>query len=137
MGSTPRAHLAYGYDLGYIEDFKAAERDEYGGPKLPWFGDDEGSWDFGARLESVLEDAGVQGVELEFSGGDDLPGWVLAASGSRRSVAWSEAMELEPAEMIPQSNRGLWNTKLADALAALGITPTQDGPKWLVFPSYG
>ena len=137
MGSTPRAHLAYGYDLGYIEDFKATERDEYGGPELTWLGEDGGSWDFGARVESVLEAADVRGVELEFSGGDDLPGWVLTATGSKRSVAWSEAMELEPAEMIAQPNRGLWNTKLADALSALGITPTQDGPKWLVFPSYG
>jgi hypothetical protein len=135
MGSTPRAHLAYGYDLGYIEDFRASERDEYGGPKLPWFEGDSGSWDFGAQVEAELQNAGILGVELEFSGGDELPGWVLVADDSKRSVAWSEAMVLNLTQM--EHPPGEWFDRLTAAVDALGITPTQDWPRWLVFPSYG
>jgi hypothetical protein len=137
MGSTPRAHLAYGYDLGYIEDFKAAERDEYGAPQLPWFGDDDGSWDFGAQVEARLENAGSRGVELMFSGGEDLPGWVLTASGSESSAAWSEATPLNVIEMECRPADEGWDDKLTAALTALGITPTQPAANWLVYPTYG
>lgn len=162
MGMTARAHLAYGYDLGSSEDFKAAERGEYGEPNLPWLtdDDDEGEHDdFGTEAEEILlTSAGFTeewtpgsdgyfdrkraaedrvGVEIHYSGHPDYPGLMLIAKGSQRSVEWSKAMSLDPGEMIRQPNRELWDTKLAAALTALGITPTQDGPKWLVYPTYG
>lgn len=162
MGSSPRAHLAYGYDLGNGEGFKAAERDEFGGPHLPWLPVDEDEdadpADFGEELEKALlasigftetdwraegyhnrkRTAKQQlGVHLHFSGGEESTGWVLVATGSESSVDWDETMGLDPGELIRRPNRELWDTKLAYALTALGITPTQDGPKWLVYPSYG
>jgi hypothetical protein len=161
MGSSARAHLAYGYDLGGGEDFKAAERGEYGEPKLPWLTDDdvEGDHDdFGTEVEKLLlasvgfteeftpdSDYWIRrkaaeervGVELAYSGHSDYAGWLLVITDSQQSVEWSEAMELDLPAMADLTADGLWNAKLTAALAALGITPTQDGPKWLVYPSYG
>ncbi|MFC3988751.1 hypothetical protein [Actinoplanes siamensis] len=159
---SPRAHLAYGYDLGGAEDFKAAERDEYGSPKLPWFPDDDSEVDdFGSEAEKILlasagfaeewtpaaakagyydrkRDAEKRcGVELDTSGHYDHCGWVLIAKGSEQSVEWSQVMALDSAEMQRRPAAEGWDAKLRDALTALGITPTQDGPKWLVYPSYG
>lgn len=171
MGMTARAHLAYGYNLGDGEDFKAAERDEYGAPKLAWLPTDEdGDCDyseFADRVEERLlaatgfveipwgrrqhydeaaktayyaakrEAQKQHGVELDFSGHGDYAGWVLIVKGSGRSVEWSEVMALDLDELSGLPTREGWNTKLSGALATLGITPTQDGPKWLVYPSYG
>lgn len=163
MGMSAEAHLAYGYDLGTGEDFKAAERDEYGAPKLPWLPvDEDGACEhdeFGDEVEKQLfasigfteqwepskdgywdrKKAAEQrvGVELTYSGHADYAGWVLIATGSERSVEWSEVMVVEAQELDTRPAQEDWNAKLADALTALGITPTQDGPQWLVFPSYG
>jgi hypothetical protein len=119
MGSSARAHLAYGYDLGGGEDFKAAERGEYGEPKLPWLTDDdvEGDHDdFGTEVEKLLlasvgfteeftpdSDYWIRrkaaeervGVELAYSGHSDYAGWLLVITDSQQSVEWSEAMELD------------------------------------------
>lgn len=163
MGMSAEAHLAYGYDLGTGEDFKAAERGEYGEPKLPWLPTDEdGDSDyseFGDEVEKRLfasigfteqwksgdptywdrKKAAEEriGVELTYSGHDDYSGWVLVAKGSERSVEWSEVMEVDAGELLMPGRLDRWDGKLAEALKALGITPAQDGPKWLVFPSYG
>ena len=162
MGSNAYAHLAYGYHLGSGEDFKAAERGEYGEPKLPWLPvDEDGDTDYSDFAEEVerrlLASVGFTeewapginfherekvakeqiGVELTHSGHVDYPGWLLIASASETSVEWAQVMTLDPAEMIRQSNRELWDTKLAAAVTTLGITPVQHSPKWLVFPSYG
>ena len=40
MGNPVTATLAYGYNLGIPDDFKAAERDEYGGPAPTWYNDE-------------------------------------------------------------------------------------------------
>lgn len=162
MGSSARAHLAYGYDLGSGEDFKAAERDEYGAPKLPWLPVDEDGdsnyEDFGEAIEKqLLTAAGFTetdwridgyyerkreaekrvGVELDYSGHADYAGWALIAIGSERSVEWDEVMVLDLDELEGQPVAEGWDTKLRDALAVLGITPTQVRSKWLVYPSYG
>jgi hypothetical protein len=161
MGMSAEATLAYGYDLGTLEDFKAAERDEYGAPNLPWFNDDEDTGedeetDFGTAVENLLyTSAGFTekwsrgndgyfdrkkaaeeriGVDLDHSGSHEYPGFILFARGSKRSVEWSDTMALDLDVLAATFD---WDTKLASALTALGITPSQDGPKWLVFPSYG
>jgi hypothetical protein len=155
MGMDPEARLAYGYDLGTFEDFKATPRSEYGGPELPWL--DEDSTDLAAAAEPILlasvgftEEwtAGNEGffdrqcaaeealgVDFDFAGTHDYPAFLLVAKGSQRSVEWADSMTLDPAEIA--TARPDWDVKLAAALTALGITPTQDGPKWLVFPFYG
>lgn len=161
MGMTARAKLVYGYDLGTLEDFKAAERSEYGSPELPWFNEDETDEDgeeadFGTAVENLLyAAAGFTekwsrdndgyfdrkkaaeeriGVDLDHSGSHEYPGFILYARGSKRSVEWSDTMALDLDVLAATYD---WDTKLAAALTALGITPTQDRPKWLVFPSYG
>jgi hypothetical protein len=156
------AHLAYGYDLGSGEDFKAAERGEYGDPKLPWLPTDEDGdcvySNFGEEVENRLlasvgfteadwradghferkRDAEKRvGVELDYSGHSDYSGWLLIAKESERSVEWAESMAVDLSELTNRPSYEGWDTKLADALAALGITPAQAGPKWLVYPSYG
>lgn len=160
MGSSPDAHIGYGFDLGYAEDFNAAERDEYGSPDLPWFDEeeDDGLSDKAEKL-LLVEVAGFTetdwradgyyerkraaearvGVEFIHSGGldGDYSGWVLVATGSHRSVEWSETMALDVDSLRDDPAANGWDEKLAGALKALGITPTQDGAKWLVFPSYG
>lgn len=171
MGMSASAHLAYGYDLGSGEDFKAAERDEYDAPKLPWLPTDEdGDCDyseFGEKVEerllaatgfveipwevrkdydegsrrayySARAEAGKRhGVEVAYSGHADYAGWLLIAEESERSVEWAAAMTVDLNELTNRPSRDGWDARLSDALATLGITPTQDGPKWLIFPSYG
>jgi hypothetical protein len=159
---SARAHLAYGYDLGTGEAFKAAERGEYGEPKLPWLPTDEdGDSVYGGLGEEVekrlLASVGFTednwrvegyydrkreaekrvGVELDYSGHADYAGWVLVAKWSKRNVEWSEAMAVDLDELTNRPAYEGWDGRLADALTALGITPTQAGPKWLVYPSYG
>lgn len=155
MGMSVDATLVYGYELGSMEDFKAAERGEYDGPNLPWLGDEDA--DFAEEAEKVLlasvgfteewragsdgyfdrkRAAEAQiGVDFEFAGSHDYPGYVLHAKDSKQSVEWSEVLVLDPAEL--SQARDEWDAKLSAALTALGITPTQTGPKWLVFPFYG
>lgn len=155
MGMTATAHLVYGYDLGSSEEFRAEQRGEYGGPDLPWFDEDEHDGFAGEAEKVLLASAGFTearaesdgywereraakaqvGVEFASTGHVDLPGWVLHATGSERAVAWSETMVLDPAELAQA--RPEWDVKLAAALTALGITPTQVVPRWLIFPSYG
>lgn len=161
MGMSAEATLAYGYDLGTLEDFKAAERDEYGGPNLPWLPEDDDSEGFASEVEDRLLAAvgfteewtpgaaergyydrkraaeKASGVDLDYSGHADYSGWVLIAKGSDVSVDWAEVMTLDMAELTNSPAVEGWDAKLVAALTALGITPTQDGPKWLVYPSYG
>lgn len=56
MGSNLSAHLAYGYDLGSEEDFNAAERSEYGSPRLPWYGESDDEQDDDEDDEREEED---------------------------------------------------------------------------------
>lgn len=157
MGFVVRAQLVYGYDLGTEEDPRFAERDEYGAPDLPWFDDEETDQDEGARgfvgqlfnhLYSLIpdpppaeydferQDAAQEyfGIGVEFPGHVDNPGLVLTAA-DKSFVSWAETMALDLVELA--APHAEWDANLAAALAALGITPDQDGPKWLVFPTYG
>jgi hypothetical protein len=154
MGSTASAHVAYGYDLGGKEDFLAEPRDEYGSPVLPWCNDNSELTEQAEAL--LLKETGFSetwsdenpgyfqrlaaarqqvGVNFEFSGHADYCGWILIATGSERSVDWAKSMAVDPDQVSrPHAE---WDAKLAAALRVLGITPSQAGPRWLVFPSYG
>ncbi|WP_426513143.1 hypothetical protein ACPPVO_22455 [Dactylosporangium sp. McL0621] len=59
---------------------------------------------------------------------------MLIASGSEREACNADVLLLDPAELA--ADRPDWDAALAAALDALGITPNQGGPAWLVFPSY-
>jgi hypothetical protein len=167
MGMSAYAHLAYGYDLGTSEDFRAAERGEYGSPKLAWMPVDEDGdsvyEDFGSEVEKRLlasvgfaEEWSETETEADRKGrrarkaeakkrvgveldfsGGDYPGWMLIASGSERNVEWDEAMALDLDELTGRPAAERWPEKLTAALEVLGITPIQVRAKWLVYPSYG
>jgi hypothetical protein len=135
MGSNPRAHLAYGYDLGSYEDFKAAERGEWGSPALPWLDEDASTYAFGDAAEKLLTDHA--GVRLDYSGADESVGWMLVVDHSARNVEWSDAMTLNVTELECRPAEEGWDDKLDAALTALGITPAQTAAQWLVYPTYG
>lgn len=156
MGMCASAHLAYGYDLGNNDGFFCAERGEYG-PNLPWLDDEDD--DFAGQAEDQLfrsvgftevwdpsNDGYYQrrqsaqervGVNIYHSGHVEYSGWMLVVTASIRTVDWAGSMEIEPNELINTPCHKNWDTKLAAAVTALGITPDTSSPKWLVFPSYG
>jgi hypothetical protein len=156
MSDAAEAHLAYGYNLGSPGNggWKLAGADEYGDYEFPW---SDGGYQIAEHAAEMLVNAtgfvDIEGesrsarcsrrreielalpVRVERSGHHDVPGYVLLVDGTHKSVEWTDAMTLDPAEL--GASRPEWDAQLAAALKALGITPTQDGPKWLVFPSYG
>jgi hypothetical protein len=155
MGMDPEARLAYGYALGTGEDFKVAERAGYGNLSVDWWNEDGGGFETQAwkRLWDAIpekpevehewkrEDAARKhwGVDIVNSGTYDYPGFILVPTegGSYKSVEWSDSMTLDVDVMRDQPAALRWDATLAAALQVLGLTPTQDGPKWLVFPFYG
>lgn len=164
MGSSPSAHIAYGYALGNNERLEFQERDgEYGSDlTVDWWvsydPDDDGEQDvpeasrqiYSRLFEAIPDAPAVQydwemddhveahfGVTLAYPGASESSGYVLIAVGSERSVDWDEVMPLSLAVMQQQILDNGWLPKLAKAIEALGLTPIQDEPNWLVFPSYG
>lgn len=155
MGFTPRAHLAYGYDLGTSEDFKAAQRTKDGSPDLPWLDEDDDDLASAIGKKLLVDVAGFTetdwradgyyerkraaearvGVEVRSSGHGEYSGWVLVARGTHKSVEWSDVMVLDLADMEHPPDGAF--DRLTEAVEALGITPHQEHPKWLVYPSYG
>jgi hypothetical protein len=145
MGSPVIANLAYGYDIGNIDESPIFE--------ATWFDDVDPDTEPVDQLYAALyaaipdalpesnvdrrKDAAVEhfGVEIAYCGTDDYSGWVLIAVGSDREACNADTMALDVRELLEGPD--LWDGKLAAALTALGVTPTQDWPKWLVFPSYG
>jgi hypothetical protein len=144
------ATLAYGYNLGVLDDFKAVERDEYGGPAPAWY-DDEGP-EFAAQFYDALYAAsGLPaepsadkrgsaagrhfGVEVAFCGTDQYQGWLLIATGSEQQVCNADVLVLDLRDLEHPPNE--WFERLTAAVETVGITPTQDWPRWLVFPSLG
>lgn len=161
MGMDPDARLAYGYRLGDSDKFDLAEATgEFGELVVDWYDDDRKDnfetqlW---ARLYDLTpeprpaveydwqkEDAARShwNVDIVHSGSHDYPGYILTVTGdntegSYRSVEWSDSMELDLHAMVSGPEQMTWDARLAAALKALGLTPTQAGPKWLVFPFYG
>ncbi len=157
MGTSTNAVLAYGYDLGGDEEgWKIQEADEYG--ELPeglaWYdpdGDDDladqaHEWllaklagfpgkrhpgehenDFFDREKVAKE---LVGVEFESYCSSDYPMYVLAAHAITVYRGHSEVLDLGSLATDPAVNG--WDDKLAAALAALGITPKQEKPGWVL-----
>lgn len=80
------------------------------------------------------------GVTVRKSGGDGEPGFVLAIYEPEHefgnSVDWAEVMPLDLKQLAALPAAGGWDAKLARVVEILGITPTQDRPRWLVYPTY-
>lgn len=157
MGMSTDGILAYGYDLGGEEcGWQIAEAGEYGDWEPEWYNQDAGD-DFIESVESRILAGVVQftesdwqvdgyftrrrealtraGVELGTYCSGDYPMHILAAYKivvSRGSVETVNFSELEQARL----DQG-WNEKLRLAANALGITPKQAEPAWLLASYWG
>lgn len=158
MGTSTNAVLAYGYNLGGADaGWAFREVGEYGEAALDWYDpeaeDDEGfasaaaarllasvgfteKWGDnpdGNYFERERAAAKSLGVELESYCHGEYPMYVLAAKVI--TVYRGGAEILDPAELakIPPE----WNERLAAAVTALGITPTQERPAWVLVSYWG
>lgn len=155
MGMSTDAILAYGYDLGGGDGWKINGLGEYGElPTIDWY-DPESDEDFEEAIERRLlaqianftetdwrvdgyharkNAAKAQlGVKLVSHCSSEYPMWVLAAHST---TAWRGSPHLfDPAELgtVPPA----WDDKLRAALAALGVTPTQERPQWVLCSDWG
>jgi hypothetical protein len=162
MGSSPSAFLAYGYDLGSSESWKLRETDEYGyldSARIAWYDDSDDAPDFiqqaERRLLAVLagftekwgdnpdghyfdrEEAAKAQVSVKFDtySYHEYPKYVLAAKVIE--VGDDQALIVNPTDLTPDLGEVLrWNSALSAALEALGITPEQETPSWLLCAYY-
>lgn len=162
MGVSTNGILAYGYDLGGEDEWKVREADEYGG-LIPhtggWAPDpetEEGYDLIGLAERHLLAASGFTetyedgregyfgrenaakealGVEFEAYCSDDYTMYVLAAkvlTAHRGDVQDAAAFILAAEEARPEMD-----AKLRVALEALGITPVQEKPAWLLCSYWG
>lgn len=154
MGMDPEAKLVYGYALGGDEDsdgWLIAEAGEYGQWEPDWIGD-HGVVD--AAKKRLLASVGFTETDYKVDGFFDRQreaearlGVKFATHGGEHScralvtyevsVEWGEVAVLDFAELMAARVEGDWDAKLAHALAALGVTPKQERPAWLLLAAYG
>lgn len=160
MGQSTNGILAYGYDLGGDDGWKLQGAGEYGElPPLAWYDtDEESGYGFQSAAETRLlaEIAGFTetwsrdnegyfdrekaaqarvGVELDSYCSGEYPMFLLAAKVI--TVHRGDAETIDIADLAAAPAREAWDDKLRAALAALGITPTQEQPKWLLCSYWG
>lgn len=146
MGTSTNALLMYGYELNTADGWNVREVDEDGYLTPAWAADDE---DFAAAAERVLlaangftesdrqADSDLEraakkrlGVEIAFHVHIDCPGHILAAKTITAHRGYPEQVDF--AALTEQAFVENWDGKLAAALAALGLTPKQDRPRWIL-----
>jgi hypothetical protein len=154
MGMSADGLLVYGYDLGGSAEWKIRETGEYGEPNLPWYGDED---DFGtvAMRRLRAEVAGFTetwetrtgdgyhtrereadkslGVDLEFYCSHDYPMHILGAAKICVDQGYTHLLDFDD---LRQRQEGC-DEKLQRAITALGVTPLQDRPGWLLASIYG
>ena len=160
MGQSTDGILAYGYDLGGEEGFKVREVGEYGDLAVSWWcpdpdaeeSDDDEPRDFQAAAKRRLLDASgftetyedgrdgyfgregaaeeALGVELESYCSDRYPMFVLAAKVLTANRGDCDVLDI--AALGDPAALAAFDEKLSAALAALGVTPVQDKPAWLL-----
>ncbi|MER7213170.1 hypothetical protein ABT340_39420 [Streptosporangium sp. NPDC000239] len=159
MGSAPEATLAYGYALGGADGWDLVEVDEYDGidpAKVTWY-DEDSEDDFMGQAEKRLlatllgftetdwrvdgyfarEREAKSSLGVKFYGHGYDAGQMYALVTKTITVKWGESKVLDlPTLMAEPAERG-WDDKLAAALTALGITPKQERPGWLLCAYYG
>jgi len=157
MGTSTNGILAYGYNLGGDEGgWQIAEAGEYGDWEPPWFPDEDEDNDFMSAAMRVLRasvgftetdwradgyfdrqrDADARiGVELESYCSGDYPMWLLAAQVI--TVYRGDVQHIDFPSLLAAQVEGGWDTKLAAAVAALGITPKQERPGWMLVSYWG
>jgi hypothetical protein len=156
MTTSTDAILAYGYNLGGDEDtWQVREAGEYGElPALDWLDED----DFQAAAERRLLaevagfteewQAGVDGyferrraaearlgVQFETYCSGSYPMFILAAHVT--TVRRGACEEVDPLDLQQRPEQQAWDAKLDAAVKALGLTPTQERPRWLLCSYWG
>jgi len=146
MGVSTDAVLAYGYDLGSDGDLLIKET---GRLQPAWFDPRGASFAVQAE-ERLLLGAGFAetdrraggyyerrrkaqwqvGVEVRRYGSDGTPGYILSAKTIIVPRGYVHPLDLTGLAAGP-TGRG-FDEKLSGALRALGITPKQDKPAWLL-----
>lgn len=116
---TLTAALTYGYDLGGPDKWNIRELDSDGQPRLFWYS----GGDFSVEATQVLEAANVN-VDLVPYGDKQSGncGYILASSADIEAGPISRPWAVAS---IATANLVEHNARLASALDALGITPTQ------------
>jgi hypothetical protein len=135
MGRATDALLAYGYDLGGPDnEWKVQETDRWGGLTVPWYNadpeDDGDGDDFVETAKRVLAEAGVAGVRFESHCSDSSTSVLLAAAVTTARRGAPVVVDLN--DITRRQLAADWYGLLAAALHALGLTPTQGAPAWLL-----
>lgn len=114
----PTAALTYGYDLGGDAQWNIRELDHNDQPRLFWYTND-----FYGQATKVLQAARID-VELVPYGDErkGLVGYILAASADVENGPVSTPFDIAA---ISRTDLAEHDTRLAAALTALGITPTE------------
>lgn len=141
MGSSPRAELLYGIELGINCGF---EYDELPG----WYDEEEGDWAGSAEM-CLLAASGFtesdylidgyftrksaaereMGVQVRRYGAGEDDSYLLAAVCHRTD--WDRALAI-PALAVPEGA----DARLAWAVGVLGVSPRVPVPGWLLTASY-
>jgi hypothetical protein len=161
MGQSTNGMLVYGYNLGGGDGpWEVEGVDEYGEWSPSWLNPDPDNEDGGG---DVIEDAkkvllasvgftetdwradgyfdrqrdaeARLGVEFDSYCSGDYPMWLLAAHVI--TVYRGDVQEVNFAALEQARTEGDWDTKLAHAIQALGVTPKQERPKWLLVSYWG
>lgn len=162
MGQSTNGMLVYGFDLGSNEsEWKVREVGEYGALAVPWFDetdeDSEPADDFETLAVRRLLDASgftetyedgregyfgrereaqeALGVEFESYCSGDYPMFVLAAKVLTAYRGDCDVLDL--AALSDPATLAAYDEKLTAALAALGLTPVQEKPAWLLCSYWG
>lgn len=153
---SPDATLYYGFLLGCPNDggWEVAEADEFGGLEdagLPWLEEAEDDGDYETAMRrAILSGAGVETSGVSWS---DLNGLLaeccgveVVHHGSRPSdimhlgIALAgtvhQADDYTP-KAVTLSLEGMSDEPLRSALVALGLTPNQADPSWILAPGEG
>jgi hypothetical protein len=159
MGTSASAKLVYGYDLGGANNgWKVQQADEYGCldvDAIDWVTEDD-DFDFGgAAEERLLASIGFTdtdwrangyhvrlseakerlGLEIVFYSHHDSSMHALAAHVIEQGWSEGKVLDLTALAAMPEANG--WDAKLAAAIEALGMTPTQAQPGWILVAEYG
>lgn len=153
MGISTDAILAYGYDLGGGEEgWKVKETGEYGSLNVPWYNPENHG--FGSAVEErLLASAGFTetdwqvdgyfarrgaalntfGTELVSHCSLDYPMYILAAH--HITVYRGMVGVVDLGELVALQEDA--DARLTRTVAALGLTPTQEAPAWLLVSNWG
>lgn len=150
MGTSTNAILAYGYDLGGSDGYLVDEASEYGGLPDAWYANEadhefqeeaerrllvsvgftETNWQAPGHFARKREAEQRCGVEIVAHCSGDYPMYILAAH--RLTVRRGDVEQLDLEELQTDPVTQGWDDKLRAALVALGLTPKQQEPAWLL-----